>query len=124
VGVPGRRGGRGARNGEKTFFWRKREMYTLVFFPRWGLVLTTENKEGKGLLSGLPEGMYSFRPKIPIWVNFGGSCNERCWYILQTRGLFYVIFYGNLVCFPVLVCCMYQQRSGIPTCCTYSTYTM
>jgi hypothetical protein len=23
-----------------------------------------------------------FQTKIPIWVNFGGSCNGKCWYIL------------------------------------------
>jgi hypothetical protein len=23
-----------------------------------------------------------FKPKIPMWVNFGGSCNGRFWYIL------------------------------------------
>jgi hypothetical protein len=23
-----------------------------------------------------------FKPKALIWVNFGGSCNGRCWYIL------------------------------------------
>jgi hypothetical protein len=22
-----------------------------------------------------------FKPKIPIWVNFRGSCNGRCWYV-------------------------------------------
>jgi hypothetical protein len=22
---------------------------------------------------------YMFKPKIPIWVNFGVTCNERCW---------------------------------------------
>jgi hypothetical protein len=31
---------------------------------------------------------YIFKPKIPIWVNFGASCNGRCWY-----------FYGYLVYF-------------------------
>jgi hypothetical protein len=30
-----------------------------------------------------------FKPKIPNSVNFGGSCNERCWSILWTFGLFY-----------------------------------
>jgi hypothetical protein len=29
---------------------------------------------------GLPDGI--FKPKIPILVNFEGSCKERCWYIL------------------------------------------
>jgi hypothetical protein len=34
-----------------------------------------------------------FKPKISIWVNFGGPCNERCWYILCPSG----IFHGYLV---------------------------
>jgi hypothetical protein len=34
-------------------------------------------------------GWYIFKPKIPIWVNFGGSCNGRRWYILWPSGLFY-----------------------------------
>jgi hypothetical protein len=30
-----------------------------------------------------------FKPKIPIWVNFGGPCNGRCWYIICPFGLFH-----------------------------------
>jgi hypothetical protein len=26
---------------------------------------------------------YIFKQKIQIWVNIGGSCNGRCWYILR-----------------------------------------
>jgi hypothetical protein len=33
--------------------------------------------------------MVFFKPKIPIWINFGGSCNGRCWFILRPLGLFY-----------------------------------
>jgi hypothetical protein len=33
--------------------------------------------------------LYTFKPKIPIWVNFGGSCNGRCCYILWSFGIFY-----------------------------------
>jgi hypothetical protein len=33
---------------------------------------------------GLPD---FFKPKIPIWVNIGGSCNGRCWYIIWPFGL-------------------------------------
>jgi hypothetical protein len=50
-----------------------------------------------------------FKPKIPIWVNFGGSCNGRCWFIFWPFGLFYNyrvyfvaifgIMYGHLVYF-------------------------
>jgi hypothetical protein len=65
---------------------------------------------------------YISRPKTAIWVNFGGSCNERCCYILWTYGLFYRhliflwpygIFCGNLVyihCFGIL----YEEKSGNP----------
>jgi hypothetical protein len=50
-----------------------------------------------------------------IWVNFGGSCNGSCWYILCPFGLSYchlvyfvaiwhtVWLFGTF--FPVLVCC-------------------
>jgi hypothetical protein len=32
---------------------------------------------------------FVFKPKNQIWVNFGGSCNGRRWYILLTPGSFY-----------------------------------
>jgi hypothetical protein len=32
---------------------------------------------------------FVFKPKIQIWVTFGGSCNGRCWHILWTLGRFY-----------------------------------
>jgi hypothetical protein len=32
---------------------------------------------------------YVFKPKIQIWVKFGGSCNGRCGYILWTFGPFH-----------------------------------
>jgi hypothetical protein len=47
--------------------------------------------------AGLPDGIFS-KPKIAIWVNFGGSCSERCWYILRPFGIF-CWFYGHLVYF-------------------------
>jgi hypothetical protein len=46
-----------------------------------------------------------FEPKIPIWVNFGGSCDGRCWCILWPFGLFdghLAIFYGILEYFMVI----------------------
>jgi hypothetical protein len=39
--------------------------------------------------SGLPEGIHIFKPKIPIWVNFGGPWNGKCRYILRPFGTFY-----------------------------------
>jgi hypothetical protein len=41
---------------------------------------------------------FILKPKIPIWVNFGGFCNGRCWYILLPFGL----FYGRLVNFMAI----------------------
>jgi hypothetical protein len=36
---------------------------------------------------------FVFKPKIPIWLNFGGPYKGKCWYILWSFG----IFYGHLV---------------------------
>jgi hypothetical protein len=57
-----------------------------------------------------------FKQKSPIWVNFGGYSNGRCWYIICPLGLFYVylvyfvairyIFVDIWYIFPVLVCCI------------------
>jgi hypothetical protein len=35
-----------------------------------------------------------FKPKIPIWVNFGGSRNERCFFIFYGH---FGLYYGHLV---------------------------
>jgi hypothetical protein len=53
---------------------------TLIFFRQVG------NKVARWFI---------FKPKIPIWINFGGYCNGRCWYILGPFG----IVNGNLVHF-------------------------
>jgi hypothetical protein len=39
-----------------------------------------------------------FQTKIPVWVNFGGSCKGRCWYILWSFSL----FYGHLLYFVAI----------------------
>jgi hypothetical protein len=67
-----------------------------------------------------------FKPKIPIWVNFGGSPNRRCWYVLRPFGLYfngslvYLLmlgkFYGYLVYFS-RVGMLYQEKSGNPGAC-------
>jgi hypothetical protein len=79
---------------------------------------------------------YIFRPKFAIWVNFGGSCNGRCWYVLWTFGLLYGhliyftaiwsiirtfdIFYGHLMYFVVIwhifprFGISHQEKSGNP----------
>jgi hypothetical protein len=55
-------------------------------------------------LTGLPDGIYIFIPKIPIWVFLGWPWNGKCWFILW----WFLIFYNNLVVIeifsPVLVC--------------------
>jgi hypothetical protein len=45
-----------------------------------------------------------FKPKIPIWVHFGGSSKGRCWHILLPFGLFTAIciFCGHWVYFMVI----------------------
>jgi hypothetical protein len=50
---------------------------------------------------------FVFKPKIPLWVNFEGSCNGKSGYILRPFDLFYgnwkyfmAVFCGHLVDFP------------------------
>jgi hypothetical protein len=43
-----------------------------------------------------------FKPKIPIWVNFGGSSNGRGWYILWPYFRPFGLFCGHLVHFMVI----------------------
>jgi hypothetical protein len=31
---------------------------------------------------------FVFKPKIPKWLNFGGTCNGKYWYILWSFGIF------------------------------------
>jgi hypothetical protein len=70
------------------------------------------------------QAMCIFKPKITIWVNFGGSCNGRCWNILGPFGMFYVrpfsLFCGHLVyfmviwyIFPVLVFCTNENLATL-----------
>jgi hypothetical protein len=65
---------------------------------------------------------YVFRPEIPIWENFGVSCNRRGWCILRTLDIFYGHWYclwafgivcGNLVYF-FRFGMLYQEKSGSP----------
>jgi hypothetical protein len=40
------------------------------------------------------------KPNIRIWINFVGSCNGRCWYILWTLGPFYsLLLYFMGICY-------------------------
>jgi hypothetical protein len=80
-------------------------------------VCTTEKKElvSNQVLCRVAR-WYFLKPKIPIWVNFGGSCNGRCWYILRQFGL----FCGHLVRFMVIwyvfsrFGMLYREKSGNP----------
>jgi hypothetical protein len=45
--------------------------------------------------------MVFFKPKIPIWVNFGGPEIEKCCYVLWPFGI--LCSFGTF--FPVLVSC-------------------
>jgi hypothetical protein len=66
---------------------------------------------GPGYDPGCQIVSYIFKPNITIWVNFGGSCNERCWQIRWSFGLFcchlvyciaFCVFFLHLVhFFPV-----------------------
>jgi hypothetical protein len=65
-----------------------------------------------------------FKPNIQIWVNFGGTCNGRCWYILWAFGLRILrpigLLCGHLVYFMALgyifpgFGMLYQEKSGNP----------
>jgi hypothetical protein len=54
---------------------------------------------------------YIFKPNIPIWVNFVGSCNGRCLYILVYHtAIWYILCTcGHLVIFPRFGI-LYMQR--------------
>jgi hypothetical protein len=70
--------------------------------------------------SGMVARWYIFKPKIPIGVNFGGSCNIICWYILWSILRPFGIFYNHLVYFVVIwyifphFCMSYKEKSGNP----------
>jgi hypothetical protein len=57
----------------------------ITFFG--GPVMATPGKAFFGSGPVLPDGFFS-NQKIPIFVNFGGSCNGRCLYILCPFGQF------------------------------------
>jgi hypothetical protein len=44
---------------------------------------------------GMAARWYIFKPKIPICVNFGGSCSGKIWHTLWPYGM----YYGHLVSF-------------------------
>jgi hypothetical protein len=65
---------------------------------------------------------YIFKPKISNWVNFGRSCNGRCWYFyghfVYFRAKWYILspfctFCGHLVYFSSFGK-FYRDKSGKP----------
>jgi hypothetical protein len=65
---------------------------TVATFPKTFLVTLAETHQQKGALGGgmfetvLPDDI--FEQKIQIWVNFGRSRNERCWYLTGPNVIF------------------------------------
>jgi hypothetical protein len=75
----------------------------------------------------VPEGSVArrcyFKPKMPVRVNFGVSCNERCWVTfmgISSILLPFGIFYGQLVYFVVILVnfsfssLLHQEKSSNP----------
>jgi hypothetical protein len=65
---------------------------------------------------------FVFKPKIPIWVNFGRSCYKKSWQIMTISFILrpLEIFYGHLVHFVVIwynfprFGILDQEKSGNP----------
>jgi hypothetical protein len=67
---------------------------------------------------------FVFKPKIPIWVNFGGSSNGKSWYNLWPFGLLYghwKYFMAKYLVYFVVIWylaprfgILYQEKSGNP----------
>jgi hypothetical protein len=67
--------------GEKT------EMSRLMNFNFQKSEFFSASKKKNFSAPGLPDGLFS-KQKYQFWVNLGGSCNVRCWYILWPFGIF------------------------------------
>jgi hypothetical protein len=71
-------------------FWAfdsQTHLVTLILADKYSESLKFERR--KKIFSDAEKGCQIFKAKIPFWVNFGGSCNGKCWYILWPVGLFY-----------------------------------
>jgi hypothetical protein len=78
-----------------------------------------QNSEWVQKLSAPEQGcqMLYFQTKIAVWVNFGGYCNRRCWYILWTVGQ----SYGHLIYFMTIWHSLWQFGTcifAVLVCCT------
>jgi hypothetical protein len=66
---------------------------------------------------------YIFKPKIPIWVNFGGSFNGNCWHSLWTwstdsTAIGYILWTFGIFCGNLVYFCRFgirnAEKSGNP----------
>jgi hypothetical protein len=59
---------------------------------------------------------FVFKPKIQIWVNFGGSYNGKFWYILLPFGLFYCYWKYFMDIWYIFrrLGILHQEKSGNP----------
>jgi hypothetical protein len=65
--------------------------------------------------AGLPDGLF-FKPKIPIWVNFGGPCNGKSWYMLKPLEICYghLVYFVTIRCIiPILVYCIKKNLATL-----------
>jgi hypothetical protein len=96
------------------------QLHSLLDF--YTLTLASVVNNFHNVLCCMNQGRQIFRPKIAIWINFWGSCNGKCWYILWPFGLFYgpliyfmttwyTLFRGNLVYFSPFWKCLVCECS-------------
>jgi hypothetical protein len=87
-------------NLEKSFLFQSLALlfYSFTTFICKLFFLRLENSESRVAR------WHIFKTKIPIWVNFGGSCNGRCWYII----CLFCLFYGYLVNFVAIWYILWQ----------------
>jgi hypothetical protein len=48
-------------------------------------LLSNPRKRLCACTAGLPDGLFSYLPKIPLWVNFGGPYKGKRWYIFYNH---------------------------------------
>jgi hypothetical protein len=94
------------------YVWSRKNLATLVY-PVVSRLTNSRTRMDK-ISVALQIRVARFKPNIQIWVNFGLSCNGRCWCMLcAIRSIFrpFGIFCGHLVLFPRFGM-LYQEKSG------------
>jgi hypothetical protein len=93
--------------------WRRHEKQSVTLFS----ALDRCRRGGGGeKVSTRVARWYIFKPKIRIWVNFGRSCNGRCWVflgpscLLHGQMVYFRAFWYSFVRFGIL----YREKSGNP----------